>query len=199
MIFRETALKGAFVIEPELKEDERGFFARAWCQRELAAHGLNPNLAQANLSYNRHRHTLRGMHYQKPPNEEAKLVRCIRGAIYDVIVDLRAGSPTYCQWVGVTLSAENRHMIYVPEGFAHGFQTLEDDTELFYLMTEFHTPGAEAGARWDDAAFGIRWPDAGTRLIAERDRSWPLLESSQRQAMQGGTDNVGSGKLQAKG
>jgi len=199
MIFRETALKGAFVIEPELKEDERGFFARAWCQRELAAHGLNPNVVQANLSYNRHRHTLRGMHYQKPPNEETKLVRCIRGAIYDVIVDLRAGSPTYRQWVGVTLSAENRHMIYVPEGFAHGFQTLEDATELFYLMTKFYAPGAEAGARWDDPAFGIRWPEAGTRIIADRDQNWPLLEPTPRQAMQGGADDVGSGKLQAKG
>jgi dTDP-4-dehydrorhamnose 3,5-epimerase len=189
MIFRETALEGAFIIEPELKEDDRGFFARAWCQRELAAHGLNPNVVQANLSYNRHRHTLRGMHYQRPPQGEAKLVRCIRGAIYDVIVDLRKGSPTYRKWVGLTLSAQNRHMLYVPEGFAHGFQTLEDDTELFYLMTEFHTPGSEAGARWDDPAFGIRWPDASTRIMSDRDRKWPLLESSDGQTVERGAKN----------
>jgi dTDP-4-dehydrorhamnose 3,5-epimerase len=173
MIFHETSLQGTFVIEPELKEDERGFFARAWCQRELAAHGLNPNVVQANLSYNRHRDTLRGLHYQKAPYEEVKLVRCFRGAIYDVIVDLRQASATYLQWTAVPLSAQNRHMIYIPEGFAHGFQTLEDDTELFYLMTQFHTPGAEAGARWDDPAFGVRWPEAERRVISAKDRSWP--------------------------
>jgi dTDP-4-dehydrorhamnose 3,5-epimerase len=183
MIFNETALKGAFVIDLEPREDERGFFARAWCERECAAHGLQSRIVQANLSYNPTRGTLRGMHYQLAPYEEAKLVRCIRGAIWDAIVDFRPDSPTYLRWCGVELSAGNRRMLYVPEGFAHGFQTLEDETEAFYQVTQVYTPGAEQGIRWDDPAIGIQWPEADTRLISEKDRNWPLL-AQPRQAAQ---------------
>jgi dTDP-4-dehydrorhamnose 3,5-epimerase len=173
MKFDPTRLKGSFVIEPEPREDERGFFARVWCEREFKAHGLNSGLVQANLSYNRYRGTLRGLHYQVPPYAEAKLVRCVRGAIYDVIVDLRPESTTYLQWLGVTLTAANRQMLYVPEGFAHGFQTLEDHTEVFYQVTQFYTPGAERGARWDDPRFGIAWPAAENRVISTKDQEWP--------------------------
>ena len=179
MIFHETKLKGAFVIELERKEDERGFFARAWCQKEFEAHDLKRNLVQANVSYNRKRGTLRGLHYQVAPHEEAKLVRCFRGAIYDVIVDLRPDSPTYLHWIGVELTAENRCMLYVPEGFAHGFQTLEDDTEVFYQVSQFYTPGAERGVRWDDPTFAIEWPAAEQRVISEKDRNWPLFSPVQ--------------------
>jgi dTDP-4-dehydrorhamnose 3,5-epimerase len=171
--FCTTTLKDSFLLELEPREDERGFFARAWCEREFEAHGLNPGLVQANLSYNRHRGTIRGLHYQVPPYAEAKLVRCIRGAIYDVIVDLREKSPTFLQWLGVTLSAANRQMLYVPEGFGHGFQTLEDDSEVFYQVTQFYTPGAERGARWDDPAFGIKWPETARRIISMKDLGWP--------------------------
>jgi dTDP-4-dehydrorhamnose 3,5-epimerase len=171
--FCTTTLKDSFLVELEPREDERGFFARAWCEREFEAHGLNPGLVQANLSYNRHRGTIRGLHYQVPPYAEAKLVRCIRGAIYDVIVDLREKSPTFLQWLGVTLSAANRQMLYVPEGFGHGFQTLEDDSEVFYQVTQFYTPGAERGARWDDPAFGIKWPETARRIISMKDLGWP--------------------------
>ena len=173
MNFQETTLRGAFVVELEPKEDERGFFARVWCQKEFGARGLNPRLVQTSLSYNRHRGTIRGLHYQMTPYDEAKLVSCIRGAIYDVIVDLRVESLTYLQWVGVALTAENRKMLYVPEGLAHGFQTLEDDTEVFYQVTQFYTPGAERGVRWDDPVLGIRWPAVESRVISPRDLSWP--------------------------
>ena len=175
MIFHETKLKGAFVIELDRQEDERGFFARAWCRKEFEAHDLNRNLVQANVSYNHKRGTLRGMHYQVAPYEETKLVRCFRGAIYDVIVDLRPDSPTYLQWFGVELTAENRRMLYVPEGFAHGFQTLEDDTEVFYQVSQFYTPAAERGARWDDPTFAIEWPAAKRRVISVKDQNWPLF------------------------
>lgn len=180
MIFHPTELAGAFVIEPEPREDERGFFARAWCQREFSAHGLNPRFVQANLSYNRLRGTLRGLHYQLAPHQEAKLVRCCRGAIFDVLVDLRPHSSTYLKWFGVQLTAANRKMLYVPEDFAHGFQTLEDDTEVFYQVSEFYTPGAERGARWDDAAFGIQWPDVPTRIVSAKDEGWPPSELPRR-------------------
>jgi len=173
MIFDESRLKGAFVIHLEPKEDERGFFARAWSQSEFESHGLNARIVQANLSYNKRRGTLRGLHCQAPPYEEAKLVRCFRGAIYDVIVDLRSGSPTFLEWIGVRLTAENRRMLYVPEGFAHGFQTLEDDTEVFYHVTQLYTPDAERGIRWDDPALGIQWPEVESRTISAKDRSWP--------------------------
>lgn len=158
MIFKETKLKGAFIIEPERLEDERGFFARSWCRKEFEAHGLNPNLVQCNISYNKKRGTLRGMHYQVTPYEEAKLVSCIKGRIYDVIIDLRPDSSSYCQWLAIELGAENHKMLYIPEGYAHGFQTLEDNTEVFYQMSEFYHPECAKGVRWDDQVFGIEWP-----------------------------------------
>ncbi|MCS6927204.1 MAG: dTDP-4-dehydrorhamnose 3,5-epimerase [Candidatus Binatia bacterium] len=172
MFFLETALTGAFIIELDKHEDERGFFARSWCQREFLAHGLNPRLVQCNISFNRRRGTLRGMHYQVAPHEEAKLVRCTRGAIYDVIIDLRPESPTFTQWLAVELSAENYRMLYIPEGFAHGFQTLEDNTEVFYQMSEFYAPECARGIRWNDPAFAIVWPPA-ERIISPRDQHYP--------------------------
>lgn len=173
MIFHKLKLEGAYRIDLEPREDERGFFARAWCQREFAEYGLETRIVQSNLSYNRHKGTLRGMHYQAPPYEEVKLVRCIRGSIFDVIIDLRPGSPTFKQWVGVELTATNRQMLYVPKGFAHGFQTLEDDTEVFYHVSEFYTPGAERGVRWNDPQFGIEWPAVEKRILSPKDQSWP--------------------------
>jgi dTDP-4-dehydrorhamnose 3,5-epimerase len=158
MIFTETPLAGAFVIALEPREDERGFFARAFCQNELAEHGLPNEIVQANLSFNHKRGTLRGMHMQVPPHGEDKMVRCIAGAIWDAIVDLRPGSPTYLKWFGVELSAANRLMLYVPKGFAHGYQSLTDGSEVLYMVTQFYTPGAERGLRWNDPAFGIPWP-----------------------------------------
>lgn len=172
MIFKEISLKGAYVIELEKLQDERGFFARAWCQREFENHGLTARIAQANISYNAKRGTLRGMHYQAAPHEEMKLVRCTKGAIFDVIVDLRKDSPTYLQWIGVELAADSHRMLYVPENFAHGFQTLEDDTEVTYQVSQFYTPASERGIRWNDPAIGIEWPQAPT-IMSEKDRSWP--------------------------
>lgn len=168
MIFTDTPLGGAYVIEVERMVDERGFFARSWCEREFRSHGLNPRLVQCSVSFNLRKGTLRGMHYQVAPYEEAKLVRCTRGAAYDVILDLRRESPTFRRWFATELSADNHRMIYVPEGFAHGFQTLEDDTELFYQMTEEYYPEAARRVRWDDTAFGISWPP-GQRIISPRD------------------------------
>jgi dTDP-4-dehydrorhamnose 3,5-epimerase len=172
MIFAETKLKGAFVIEPEMIEDERGFFARTWSRREFAEYGLNSNLAECNISFNKKRSTLRGMHYQIAPYRQAKLVRCAAGSIYDVIIDLRKESDTFRQWVAVELSAENRLMVYVPEEFAHGFQTLEDNAEVVYLMSEVYDPASARGVRWDDALFSIEWP-AAERTIISRDRMYP--------------------------
>ena len=172
MKFLETELKGAYVIEPEAICDERGFFARTFCRQEFAVHGLNCEVAQCNLSYNARRGTLRGMHYQAKPHAEAKLVQCVRGAIYDVIIDLRPGSETCCRWVGVELSEENRRMLYVPEGFAHGFQTLRDDTVVYYQISEFYAPQSARGVRWDDPAFGIEWP-LSDPVISEKDRQLP--------------------------
>ncbi len=172
MIFVETKPKGAFVVTLEPLKDERGFFARAWCQKVFEAHGLSSRLVQANISYNKVRGTLRGMHYQVAPCAEAKLVRCTRGAIFDVIIDLRPDSLTYRQWVGVQLTADNRKMLYVPEGFAHGFESLEDDTEVFYQVSQFYSPAHERGVRYDDPAFGIEWP-IDVRVISDKDRSWP--------------------------
>jgi len=175
VIFRETALQGAFIIEPVRNEDERGFFARTWCQREFGEKGLNPRLAQCSMSFNLNKGTLRGMHYQTAPHQEAKLIQCSRGAIYDVLVDLRPGSPTHMRWMGVELTAENRLMAYLPEGFAHGFQTLTDDTQIYYQISEFYAPESARGFRWDDPAFGIQWP-AAERTISARDRSYPDFE-----------------------
>jgi dTDP-4-dehydrorhamnose 3,5-epimerase len=175
VIFTETKLPGAYVVDVERREDDRGFFARGWCQREFEAHGLTARLAQVNLSYNKKAGTLRGMHYQRAPWEEAKLVRCTAGAVYDAIIDLRPDSPTYRQWVGVELTADNYRMLYVPEGFAHGFQTLTDGAAVTYQVTQFYAPGAEGGVRWDDPAFGVEWP-LPVGVISEKDRSWPDYE-----------------------
>jgi dTDP-4-dehydrorhamnose 3,5-epimerase len=175
MIFTETKLEGVCVIAPELIEDERGFFARLWTPEEFAERGLNPRLVQSNLSYNRRAGTLRGMHYQVKPHEEAKLVRCTRGALYDVALDIRPDSPTYLQWEAVELTEENRLMFYVPEGFAHGYQTLSDDTEVFYQMSELYHPESARGLRWDDPRLGIRWP-LPVSVISERDTQFELLQ-----------------------
>ena len=172
MKFVPTPLQGAHVIEVEAREDERGFFARAWCQREMAEHGLDPKVVQCNLSFNHTRGTVRGMHYQVAPHQESKLVRCLRGSIFDVVIDLRPESATFAQWFGVELSAANRKMLFVPVGFAHGYQTLQDDTEVFYQVSEFYQPGSEAGIRWDDPAFAIEWPIAAT-LISDKDGAHP--------------------------
>jgi dTDP-4-dehydrorhamnose 3,5-epimerase len=175
MIFRETPLKGAFVIEPEKLRDRRGFFARAWCMKEFEAHGLNTGLVQCNIAFNHQRGTVRGMHFQTAPRSETKLVRCTRGTVYDVIVDLRAGSTTYLKWFGVELTAENSRMLYVPEDFAHGYKTLTDNAEVFYQVSEFYSPECERGVRWDDPALGIDWPESDKLIISEKDRNWPLL------------------------
>ncbi|MBK9132717.1 MAG: dTDP-4-dehydrorhamnose 3,5-epimerase [Gammaproteobacteria bacterium] len=173
MIFRETELAGAFIIEPEKIEDDRGFFARSWCRREFGEHGLETGLEQCNISFNKMKGTLRGMHYQIAPHEEVKLVRCTRGSIFDVIIDLRPSSSTYGRHFGLVLSEDERNMLYIPGGFAHGFQTLVDSTEVFYQMTESYHPESARGVRWDDAGFDIEWPPAAPRLISERDRTWP--------------------------
>jgi dTDP-4-dehydrorhamnose 3,5-epimerase len=171
MIFTETKLKGAFIIEPEKLEDDRGFFARTFCQEELKTHGLNPHLVQCSISFNKRKGTLRGMHYQVAPHEETKLVRCTMGAIYDVIIDLRPSSLTFKQWVGVELSAENHRMLYVPERFAHGFQTLANNTEVFYQMSEYYYQESSRGVRWNDPTFGIKWP-YNDWIISTRDRQY---------------------------
>jgi dTDP-4-dehydrorhamnose 3,5-epimerase len=171
--FVATALPGAFIVEPERLEDARGFFARTWCPREFAAHGLDPRLEQCSISFNARAGTLRGMHYQEAPFAEAKLVRCTMGALWDVIIDLRPASPTFTRHVGVELTARNRRMLYIPEGLAHGFQTLADSTEVFYQMSQVYSPAHARGVRWDDPAFGITWPDAAERIIIERDRGYP--------------------------
>ncbi len=172
MIFQETGLEGAFLIRLEKREDERGFFARSWCQRECEAHGLNPRVVQCNISFNAKKGTLRGLHYQSFPHQEAKLVRCTAGAIYDVIVDLRPASPGFKKHTAVTLTAGNHDMLYIPEGFAHGFLTLEDNTEVFYQMSEFYVPESSEGVRWNDPTFGIEWPSPPS-LISQRDQSYP--------------------------
>ena len=173
MIFNETKLKGAYIIEVEPFEDERGSFARTFCREEFEKHGLNSFIAQCNISQNRQKGTLRGMHYQIAPHAEVKLVTCLAGSIYDVIVDLRPDSITYCHWLAVELSAcRRRALIYIPEGFAHGFQTLEDDTEVFYQMSHAYVPESARGVRWDDPTFRIHWPD-GPRTLSERDKNYP--------------------------
>jgi dTDP-4-dehydrorhamnose 3,5-epimerase len=169
--FTKTELKGAYIIELNKIEDKRGFFARSWCKKEFEEHGLNSNAAQTNVSYNLRKGTLRGMHFQDEPYAETKLVRCTRGAIYDVIIDLRPDSVTYKKWLGVELSADNGKMLYVPENFAHGFQTLKDDTEVTYQVTQYYTPGYEKGIRWNDPAFRIDWP-VTVAVISEKDENW---------------------------
>jgi dTDP-4-dehydrorhamnose 3,5-epimerase len=176
MIFQKTKLPGVFEIQIEAKPDDRGIFARTWCQKEFASQGLSSRLVQCNLSFTTLQGTLRGMHYQVAPHEETKLIRCTRGAIYDVVLDLRPDSPTYKDWVAVELTADKRNMIYVPEGCAHGFLTLQDGTEVIYQMSEFWNPESSRGVRWDDPAFQITWP-AKVEVISERDRTYPDFQS----------------------
>jgi dTDP-4-dehydrorhamnose 3,5-epimerase len=172
VIFTPTNIHGVVLLDPERIEDERGFFARGWCQTEFADHGIDLHLLQTNLSFNRRQGTLRGLHYQKPPHEETKIVQCTRGAIYDVALDLRRDSPTFKQWAGATLTADNRRMLVVPPGCAHGYLTLEDNTEVLYQMSAYYAPSHAAGVRWNDPAFDIRWPGNVT-VINGRDRDYP--------------------------
>jgi dTDP-4-dehydrorhamnose 3,5-epimerase len=172
VIFKPTELPGAYVIEPERREDIRGYFSRTFCEAEFKASGLDARIVQCSVSFNRRKGTLRGMHYQVPPFEEVKLVRCNRGAIYDVIIDLRRNSPTFKKHFAVELDEQNGKMVYAPAGFAHGFQTLEDETEVFYQMSQVYSAEHSRGVRWDDPAFGIRWPDEN-RTILDRDRNYP--------------------------
>lgn len=185
MIFTETLLAGAFVVDLESRHDDRGFFARAFCQREFAAHGLKTDIAQASIAFNRRRGIVRGFHFQFPPAAETKLVRCTRGALLDVIVDLRPESPTYLQHVAVELTADNRRSVYVPERFAHGYQVLEDNSELMYHVGMFYTPGAESGLPYDDPHLTIAWAMATTD-VSEKDRAWrpiALVEPDLRRRM----------------
>jgi len=175
MTFQETKLCGVFEIHIEPKTDERGFFARSWCRHEFEQHNLNPNLAQCSISFNLKKGTLRGMHYQTGDHAETKVVRCTRGAIYDVAVDMRPSSGTFMQWIGTELTAMNRRALYIPEGCAHGFLTLEDETEVFYQISEFYYPEAACGVRWNDPSFGIVWPEI-VEVISERDKTYPDFE-----------------------
>lgn len=175
MRFTETALRGAWVIEPTPHEDDRGRFMRAWCAREFAEHGLNFLPVQANMGYSPRKGTVRGMHFQEAPALEAKLIRCTRGAIFDAVIDLGPESSSYGQWCGAELSAENGRMLYVPEHCAHGYQTLEECTEIYYMTSGFYTPRSVRGVRFDDPAFSIQWPLVAT-VVSEQDRNWPLVE-----------------------
>ena len=175
MIFTETSLPGVYLIDIEPVEDSRGFFARGWCRKEFEEHGLDAAISQVNMSFNPDAGTLRGLHYQQEPNAEAKTVRCVRGAVFDVAVDMRESSPNYLQWIGHELSAENHESLYIPKGFAHGYLTLVPDTELLYSVTEFYAPDAEGGIRYDDPALAIEWP-APVLVISDKDASWPNLK-----------------------
>jgi dTDP-4-dehydrorhamnose 3,5-epimerase len=175
MKFTETGLEGAWIVDVEPLSDDRGFFGRTWCAKEFAEHGMVADIAQCNLSYNHRKGTLRGLHYQVPPAAEAKFVRCTAGAVHDVIVDVRPDSDTYLQWIGVDLTAENRRALYVPPMFAHGYLTLTDGAEVIYQVSEFYTPGAERGARYDDPAFGIEWPVA-VEVLSDKDAGWTPFE-----------------------
>ncbi len=175
MTFSQTALKGSYVVDLGIYEDERGWFARTYCKNEFAAIGHTQEWVQMNHSFTNDKGTVRGMHYQLPPFSEIKLVRCITGAIYDVIIDLRKGSATFLQWIGVELSAANKKMLYIPEGFAHGFQTLQDNTQLIYHHSQFYTPGVEAGIKYDDPAINIKWPEPVT-ILSTRDNEHPFLD-----------------------
>jgi dTDP-4-dehydrorhamnose 3,5-epimerase len=175
MIFHASEIDGVFVVEPEPIHDERGFFARVWSSDEFEARGLAANLVQLSISFNRSKHTLRGMHWQDEPHGEAKLVRCVRGSIYDVVADLRPESASFGQWRAFRLTDANRRALYVPPLVAHGFQTLADETEIAYAMSANHEPAAARGFRWDDPGFAIDWPDAPARIMSERDRTWPDL------------------------
>jgi len=172
LIFQETELRDAYILEIEKHIDDRGFFARSWCRNEFTAKGLDPSVVQCNISFNDKKGTFRGMHYQVPPHQEAKLVRCTRGSIYDVIVDLRPNSQTFKTCIGVELSEENHRMLYIPKGFAHGFITLQDTTEVFYQMSDFFAPESARGFRWDDPGFNIQLP-INAAVISDRDRTYP--------------------------
>lgn len=172
MRFVETSIDGAWLVELEPRGDDRGFFARMWCETTFAERGLNGRFVQSNCAFSRYRGTLRGLHGQAAPHGEVKLMRCVRGSVFDVVVDVRLGSPTYRQWFGAVLSADNRQMLYVPEGCAHGYQSLEDDTEVVYPVSAAYMPSAEFGIRWDDPAFAIEWPEP-VRHISEKDAGWP--------------------------
>ncbi|MDF2557320.1 MAG: rfbC [Bacillales bacterium] len=174
MIFEKLALEGAYLITPEFKKDDRGFFSRLTDYSEFAEYGLCSDFVQSNIAHNHYKGILRGLHFQKQPHAEDKLIRCTRGSIYDVIVDLRKESPTYLQWVGYELSADNYRMLYVPKGFAHGYLTLTDHAEIHYLVTEVYTPGSEGGLRFDDPSIGIVWPNK-IKIISEKDRSWQYI------------------------
>ncbi len=171
MVFKDTELKDAYIIELERLSDERGFFSRTYCEHEFREHGIEHHIVQANVSYNKVKGTLRGMHYQMQSYGEAKLIRCTKGAIYDVIIDIRPDSKSYKNWISVELNEQNHRMLYVPEGFAHGFITLEDSTEVSYQMSEFYKPGVGKGIRWNDPAFAINWPVAVSE-ISEKDKNW---------------------------
>jgi dTDP-4-dehydrorhamnose 3,5-epimerase len=178
MQFRKTQFDGAWLIEPEPARDERGLFARTFCARDFAARGLETNVAQCSTSFNIRKGTLRGLHYQAPPHAEAKLVRVTAGAIFDVIVDLRAGSATYGRWQGFELTAEGRRQLYIPKGFAHGFQTLRDGSEILYQIAEFYEPASARGLRWDDPDLAIRWPEPKGAILSARDRAFPSLRET---------------------
>jgi dTDP-4-dehydrorhamnose 3,5-epimerase len=177
MKFTETKLQGAFIVTPDLIEDERGFFARTFCRREFGKHGLNPNLVQANISFNKEKGTIRGMHYQAKPHAEVKLIRCTAGTVYDVIVDLRPESPTFLHWLAEELSACNYRMFYIPEGFAHGFQTLTDNAELVYHHSEFYSPDYARGLRCNDPFLGIVWP-LPVGVVSSRDQNYDLIDAN---------------------
>ncbi len=177
MIFTKTNLEDAFVIDIEKKEDDRGFFARTFCANEFSENNLDSKFVQANTSFNYKKGTLRGMHFQKPPYEEDKLVRCTKGSIFDVMIDLRKESPTYKKWFGVELTEENRKSLFVPKGFAHGYMTLEDNTEVTYLVTQFYTPEADSGIKFNDPAFNIEWPMTPV-IVSEKDANHPAYEES---------------------
>ena len=172
MKYTETKILGAFIIEPEKLEDERGYFMRGWCKNEFEAQGLISTFVQGNISFSRKAGTLRGLHCQIPPHQETKFVRCTKGALYDVIIDLRIKSPTYMQWLGVELRADTYKMLYIPEGLAHGFLTLEDNTEVFYPVSQFYCPLSELGIRWNDPNFDIKWPETDVRILSEKDKNW---------------------------
>ena len=177
MIFEETRFEGAYIIKLNPLVDERGFFARSWCKKEFSDMGLIDDFVQNNVSFNKHKGTLRGMHYQDKPFGEVKIVKCIRGSIYDVIIDLREDSETYMQWTSIELNEDNRNMLYIPSGFAHGFLTLTDNTEVFYQMSEYYQPSAARGVRYDDPVFKIEWPLNGKPLISEKDCTWPNFKT----------------------
>ena len=177
MIFRKTKLKGSYLIELEPKSDDRGFLARSFCRKEFIQHGLNGKLVQTSISFNRRKGTLRGMHYQAAPHKEVKVVRCTRGAIYDVIVDIRRRSETFGQWISNVMTQENRRMLYIPEGFAHGFQTLADNTEILYYMSDYYAPSSSCGFRWNDPRFKIKWPEFKYRTLSQKDRVYPNFQA----------------------